>query len=341
MNLLKKFALTFFTLFALPTLASAHVKWFVDTGRVTEASHGITPFYSWGSIEVLTWGAIVLVAVFLFSIADQLFHTPKKLLKFGLEHEKVINRISQGVLGAFLISVSILWQVVLVPELPAVSLMANVLLWIQVFTGICLLLNIFPRTASVALFGLTLGLFFFGGFEAVLENTILLSLAVYFFIVNSPDDSIFFRLNKHAVEIVRIGAGISLITMAFTEKLLYPELGMEFLAVHNWNFMQPIFPWFTNELFVLSTGFAEMIFGILFVLGYITRITTVLITIFFAASVVTMMVQFGEWEVEDLVVYSAAILFVFYGHGRTKFFHAAWPKSIFHRNIISGKNNYK
>jgi uncharacterized membrane protein YphA (DoxX/SURF4 family) len=83
--------------------------------------------------------------------------------------------------------------------------------------------------------------------------------------------------------------------------------------------MQIVFPWFTNELFVLSVGFAEIIFGVLFVLGYMTRITTILIAIFFAFSVTTMLMQFGIWEVEDLVVYSAAIIFLFFGGGEIKF----------------------
>ena len=96
---------------------------------------------------------------------------------------------------------------------------------------------------------------------------------------------------------------------------------MQHLGVH----------WFTDTLFVLSTGFAEMIFGVIFILGYLTRINTIAIASFFAASVVTMFVQFGAWEVEDLVVYSAAILFICYGHGHTKFFHVIPEKSFLRR----------
>jgi uncharacterized membrane protein YphA (DoxX/SURF4 family) len=80
--------------------------------------------------------------------------------------------------------------------------------------------------------------------------------------------------------------------------------------------MSPILPWFTDKLFVLSTGFAEIIFGLLFIKGVMTRTTTVLIALFFACSVVTMLVYHGAWEAEDLVVYSAAILMLFYGSGK-------------------------
>ena len=60
--------------------------------------------------------------------------------------------------------------------------------------------------------------------------------------------------------------------------------------------------------------------GILFVLGFLTRINTIMIAVFFACSVTTMLVQTGKWEVEDLVVYAAAILFIFFGAGTKKLF---------------------
>jgi hypothetical protein len=170
---------------------------------------------------------------------------------------------------------------------------------------------------------------------SVAENAMLLALLAYFFIKHSPHNSKWRYLNNCSVEIVRIGTGITLITLAFTEKLMYPELGLDFLDVHHWNFMQTLgVTWFSNKLFVLSTGFAEMIFGVIFILGYLTRINTIAIACFFAASVITMMIQFGAWEVEDLVVYSAAVLFLFYGYGHTKFFHVIPQHSFWRRKHL-------
>ena len=313
--------------FFAPLVASAHVKWFVDTDAVIASGHGVTPFYSWGSKEVFVWSAVVLVVVLAFSFIDRWVRTPKRLLAFGFKHEWGINRISQAVLGVFLVMASLVWKVVLVPNLPVQDTITLILQGAQLIIGIMFITNITPRIASMLLVGLCAGLGIKFGLVMLLENAILLSLAFYFFIVSSkPESFTYTHFYKHAVEIVRIGTGVSLITLAFTEKLLYPELGMQFLAVHHWNFMQGLLPWFSDKLFVLSTGFAELIFGVLFIMGYITRITTVLIAIFFGLSVTTMLIQFKEWEVEDLVVYSAAILFVFFGHGRTKFFHFGWAK---------------
>jgi uncharacterized membrane protein YphA (DoxX/SURF4 family) len=324
----------FLSILFIPNLALAHVKWFVDTDEVIANSHGVTPFYSWGSKEVLIWGAIILITVFIFSLIDTYTKSPKKLLSFGLNHEKSINRVSQVVLGIFLVTVSFIWKIILVPDMHVDSTITHALEILQALIGVMYIFNIKPRLASGLLLILCAGLFWKEGFLALLENAILVSLALYFFIVNSKDTSIFAKYKKHAVEIVRIGTGVSLITLAFTEKMMYPELSLDFLSVHHWNFMQSLFPWFTDKLFVLSTGFAEMIFGILFILGYITRITTVLIAIFFAFSVITMLTQFGKWEVEDLQVYSAAILFIFFGHGKTKFFHFMWPNSKLHKRIL-------
>lgn len=325
---MKYFNYLFLCLFgALPLLASAHVKWFVDTQDVTSEFHNQTVFYSWGSKEVLVWSLIVFIVVLAFGFVDKKLKAPKSLVSFGLKNEKTINRVSQAVLGVFLISVSFLWKIIIIPDFEVASNASKILLVLQILIGLAYLVNWKPKYASVLLFVLTLSTCLYSGLDTLLENIILISLSIYFYIVNSKETSfVYKKFHNHAVEIVRLGTGISLIVLAFTEKLLYPELSLAFLDIHHWNFMQAIFPWFTNNLFVLSTGFAEMIFGILFIMGYITRITTILIAIFFAFSVTTMLIQFGAWEVEDLVVYSAAILFIFFGHGLTKFFYFSFGK---------------
>jgi uncharacterized membrane protein YphA (DoxX/SURF4 family) len=300
--------------FFVPSLVSAHVKWFVDSEDVIASSHNSVPFYSLASKEVFIWILISLAIIFVVSIIDRNVKTPKKLLAFGVKHESIINRVSQVILGLFLISVSFLWQIVIIPEAQVVDTLTRVLQYVQVAVGLLFVFNIKPRIASALLALFCFGLIFSHGYTAFFENAVLLALAVYFFIVHSEKGSYAFEFRKYGVEIVRVGAGVSLIVLAFTEKFLFPELSLTFLAEHHWNFMQPLFPWFTNELFVLSTGFAEMIFGVLFILGYMTRVTTIAIAVFFACSVVTMALQSSAWEVEDLVIYSVAVLLLFFGH---------------------------
>lgn len=314
----------------IPVLASAHVKWFVDSNQITSSESFL---YSLDSREVIVWSIVSVAVVLFFAILDKKIRKPKSLENFGLRNEKIINRISQVILGLFLVSVSFLWNIIIVPEFHVEDSLAIGLQYVQILVGLMYVFNVYPKIASYSLLALCFVVFFKFGFVSFLENAILVSLALYFLIINLRRNF----MTDHAVEIVRIGTGISLVTLAFTEKLLYPELSMSFLDVHSWNFMQAFFPWFTNNLFVLSTGFAEMIFGILFIMGYMTRTTTILIAIFFACSVTAMLLQFGEWEVEDLVVYSAAILFIFFGHGRTKFFHFVLPERLFLQKSLFGK----
>lgn len=332
---MKKLSYFYFALIALlfPFVSSAHVKWFVETDDIIANSHGVTSFYPITSSEVLIWSGIVVVIVIAFSILDKYLKAPSSLVNFGFNNIKTINRVSQVLLGIFLISITFIWKIVLVPNAPATTPLSIMLLVVQAVIGIMYILNYKPRLASILLAVFYFSLFFSGGIIALLENIMLLCLAIYFFTINTKDDLNINWLRAHSLEIIRIGTGISLITFAFTEKLLYPELSLQFLSVHHWNFMQAIFPLFTDKLFVLSTGFAELIFGLLFVFGYITRVTTILIALFFAASVTTMFIQFGAWETEDLVVYAAAVLFIFFGSGRNKFYHHIWPNSILQKQI--------
>lgn len=332
-----KYILLGLSVFLTPlALASAHVKWFVDTEAIIETSHNATPFYYFNSMEVIIWAIISTLTVLVFSIIDRYLPEPKKLFAYAVRHEKGIDRVVSVVLGLFLVTTSVIWKVVLMPEFPVTDAYSNLLQVVQFIAGLMFILGISVRSASVIVLGLCVALGFKVGVLEVFENLILVSLAFYFIIRHSPQNSYLKSLDKHAIEIVRIGTGIALIIMAFSEKLAYPELGLAFLDVHDWNFMQNILglTWYTDKLFVLSTGFAEMIFGIVFILGYVTRMNTLLITCFFAASVITMALQFNQWEVEDLVVYSAAVLFLFYGHGKTKFFHLVWPKSFLHHKVL-------
>lgn len=332
----KVFYLLILFLFTFFETVSAHVKWFVDTDSIVESKHGNTMFYYLTSEAVLWWAIIAAGVILVFSILDRFIKDPEFLTRFAAKHDRGIDRAVSVLIGLYLVSVSLVWNIILIPLIPVVDLGTFGLLIIQLTLGVMFVLGVGMRTAALGLLGLCAVMLYKTGLVEIGENLITISLALYLFIRHSPHTSLIKKLDRHAIEIVRIATGIALIVMAFSEKLMYPELALSFLDVHQWNFMYNMgLTWFTDELFVLSTGFAEMIFGIIFILGYLTRINTIILASFFAMSVVTMAVQFGLWEVEDLVVYAAAILFVFYGHGKTKFFHAVWPESILHTRTIT------
>lgn len=325
-------AIVFFAVLFVPLVSSAHVKWFVDAPTIEAQEHGGVPFYYLTSKEVVVWSVIALLIVVGFSIFDRILPEPKKLKAFGEKHERGINRIVEIFIGLFLLAITFLWGIVVSPDLPIASLATLIFGFVQVLSALLLIFGVSQRLAALmfALIYISFGVM--AGWMPFVENIMFLALAFYIFIKNSPEGSRAKKMDDYSVEIVRIGVAISLIVLAFTEKLMYPELGLEFLDVHKWNFMQSLgLSWFSDNLFVLSAGFAEMIFGIIYIFGYLTRINTLVMATFFAMSVVTMALQFHQWEMEDLPVYAAAVIFLFYGYGKTRFFHRMKEDSVWRR----------
>jgi len=306
----------------LPSLAYAHVKWFVDSEEVIKSNHDLTPFYYINSNEVLIWSGILLAVVLVAGILDKYIKEPNKIVEFAHKNDRKITRAVEILLGIFLVCITFMWNVVISPDLGINSLPTLITAILQLFVGVFLIFGVIPRVTSSILLFIYIVFVILAGWVAGLENIISAVLAIYIFLKNSPDGVYISKYKKYAVEIVRVGVAVSLITLAFTEKLIYPELALSFLNEHNWNFMQMIgMTWFTDNLFVLSAGFAEIIFGLIYLFGYLTRINTLVMSGFFATSVFTMLISFNKWEVEDLVIYAAAIIFIFYGYGDTKFFY--------------------
>lgn len=302
----------------LPAVVLAHGKWLVPNYQnVILQQHGTYTFYTMRSPAVWAWIGISVLVVACAAYLHRTLHSWHALERFAHARKHLIDHVAQLVLGVFLVATALFWNVVIVPSEVVTTPLLVTLKYIQIIIGLMYVFHIAPRYASMGLIILTSVITLSSGIESIFENIIMFSLALYFYLMHTRVTGVWVSLQKYAVDIVRIGTGVSLITLACTEKLLYPELGMQFLALHPWNFMLPYFPWFTDQLFVLSTGFAEMLFGIVFVFGYITRINTVVIALFFAASVSTMLYQAQIWEVEDFVVYCAAILLFFFSHGHT------------------------
>ena len=310
----------FFAMFAcaIPTLASAHAKWLVpEYQNVIDTQHGAYQFYTLTSTPVLLWILFSIATVFSARFLHHHLREPKAFMRLANTHRVGIDRAAQCILGVFLVATALFWNVVILPAEVVTLPVLVALKYVQVAIGALFIFHFMPRSASIGLIALTAVVTIAHGIEAVLENTILFALAFYFYLMHTKTHGMWAVLKTYSIDIVRIGTGVSLIVLAFTEKLLYPELSMQFLVLHHWNFMQLIFPWFSNELFVLSTGMAEMLLGIVCIFGYMTRITTLVIATFFAISVTTMFWQANVWEVEDFVVYCAAVLLLAFAHNNT------------------------
>jgi uncharacterized membrane protein YphA (DoxX/SURF4 family) len=114
-----------------------------------------------------------------------------------------------------------------------------------------------------------------------LENTLFLSIAVFFFMTGrgriSIDRLILPKLDppawlaRDAVIPLRIGMGVSLVVVAFTEKLANQPLALDFLRVHPLNFTAALGLPISDEMFVLAAGSVELLIGLFILLGIFNR----------------------------------------------------------------------
>jgi uncharacterized membrane protein YphA (DoxX/SURF4 family) len=86
--------------------------------------------------------------------------------------------------------------------------------------------------------------------------------------------------------------------------------------------MSPYFPWYTDYLFTLSAGTMEALFGLIFILGVVTRLNALAIAIFFSIPIFIL----GPIELAGhLPHFCAVVLLLLFGSG--EHFKAAYPIS--------------
>ena len=137
------------------------------------------------------------------------------------------------------------------------------------------------RISAALLAAIWFASFWIVGPEATFENTLFLGVAVFFFMAGRGPLSIDrlllpkleppARLVRNAVIPLRIGLGISLTVVAFTEKLANQPLAADFLRGHPLNFTAALGLPLSNELFVLFAGSVELLIGLWITLGIFNR----------------------------------------------------------------------
>jgi uncharacterized membrane protein YphA (DoxX/SURF4 family) len=139
----------------------------------------------------------------------------------------------------------------------------------------------FARAAAVVLALLWgLGIIVVGP-EAMLENVHYLGFAGFFYLAGrgplAVDRLIFPRLEppaalmRRALPVMRVGVGLSLVTVAFTEKLANVPLAESFLAQYPLNFTGALGLPLPDEFFILSAGTVELIVGLFILFGIFPR----------------------------------------------------------------------
>jgi len=270
----------FISLFIFSSDASAHLKWFVDNGQVIPSNIQ----YSLISIEVII-GALLC----LFAVAVAVFINKKITYEVSVSDgsKKVIMRLFSILIGISLLSSSYS-EVVLAAHYIVSNPVLVVLQYAQAIVGLMLIFNLFTTSAALVLIVIYAMLGSQFGMLEILDYLNILGVAL--FLVLSNRERI--QQQDFAVPALRVLTGCALVVLAFSEKLLNPNLGLNFLAVNDWNFMQTLgVAGYSNELFILSAGFVELLIGTLFILGLVTRINTLVLLFFMITSNVVFVVQ--------------------------------------------------
>jgi uncharacterized membrane protein YphA (DoxX/SURF4 family) len=137
------------------------------------------------------------------------------------------------------------------------------------------------RVAAAALGLLWFSGVFLVGLEPMLENVLYLGFAAFFLLTGrgplSVDRLLFPRLepraelSRYAVPAARVGVGLSLAFVAFTEKFANVPLGLSFLEEYPLNFTGILGVPLTDEAFVLCAGAVELLVGLWIALGIFAR----------------------------------------------------------------------
>ncbi len=137
------------------------------------------------------------------------------------------------------------------------------------------------RIAAVALAALWLTGVFLVGLEPMLDSAMYLGFAAFFFLAGrgpiSIDRLILPRLEpsaklmSRAIPALQAGLGVSLVVVAFTEKLANIPLAAAFLERYPLNFTSALGVPMSNETFILCAGAVELLVGLWILFGIFPR----------------------------------------------------------------------
>ena len=270
------------TMCMIGTGAAAHVNWFVERGAEPLASFNVSDpiFMIWLCLAFM----MVLFSVWLDGKLPTLRIADTKLRHDFMEILRVFTGMS------FLLTA---YEGSLVaPHKVADGTFGFLLVITQAVIGIMLIANRWIKVAAISMLALHAGVAVKFGILPALEYAIIIGIAC-FLLLNSIEDEKRRELFKpYSVDVLRIWTGISLVALAFGEKLAPSSLGQVFVAQYQWNFLQALgFTFFDDRLFVLSAGMVEAVIGIVLILGTTVRLAVLALSVMMAISNVVFIIQ--------------------------------------------------
>lgn len=298
---------------ALPHAAYGHVKWFA------ESTKEIRP-YQITDVPVLL-SIIFVVVVLLGGIFLE------KRLRVPRWYSRLIQQTAPTILSLASVGFGLSFIIfsyngfIFAPNLPVDSF-SSPLLIMQILAGCMILFGVYERVGGFLLIILYLLAIVKFGFIEMMDTLEMVGFAFYAMIIGRPKwkicESQFIcrathHIHQYGVSILRIGIGLNLIILGFSEKILKPSLTHNFLSVYDWNFMHNIgFTWFTDYWFAYAGGVVEVLFGLFFLFGFVTRLSVIALAVF----LITTLVLLGPIElIGHLPHFSIALVLLVFGAG--------------------------
>jgi len=270
--------------------AEAHKGWFLDT----------TPYpLHWSTyLQPLPVGMTLLAVLAVAALAWFQRHVrPTGFLPnpehFGADPTRLAKLYSLMPLllalhVAIPLAINAMQRHLFVPDVP---LPLSLLDLCELGIALALAYGLLTRAAAVALAALWLLGIPLVGLRPMLENAEFLGFAAFFWCAGRGPlafDSVLFPhlnpgrvLQRYAIPAVRIGIAVSLITVAFTEKLANLPYALAFLQKYPLNFVHQIGLPLSDTLFLVGAGGVELGIGLMLLFNVFTREVSILAWVFF------------------------------------------------------------
>lgn len=298
-----------------PSSIFAHVKWFASPTSQNSKPYNIT------DLPVISWIIISIVVITVGILIDRKLKIPTALKNFFQNQSQNAISIASMAFGASLLIFSS-QGFLFAPNLTSNSGLFMTLIYLQTLSGLMILLGFFSRIGGVILlFVFLLSLFLFGFIE-MLDTAEIVGFAIFTIIINRSKwqvldpliiKNLTHQFKNYGLPLLRVFTGANLVILGFSEKILDPSLTSDFLFNYHWNFLHNLgITIYTDYWFAFSAGVVEILFGIFFILGLITRLTTITLSLV----LITTMFLLGPKEViGHLPHFAIALIFIFNGSG--------------------------
>ena len=266
----------------VPVVAAAHERWFTPEGPYSAPVW--SDLVSWPVLLALLSGAgaVALLRGIQRLVDDPLWPRPPFFQRMELAAPAIL-----GVQTAIAIIFAASRLDLFAPniDLPR-NVLGVVIAAIATVAAFSFITGVLTRWGAIIVIGLFILSFSITPWYEAMEQFLIVGIALFLVatgrgVVRMDDEAeedrsaLTERLRPHALTILRVSAGISVLVLGFTEKLLAVELGEAFLREYpRFNFMRELgVEWFTDRRFIYAAGIVEATAGFALLSGYLTRVT--------------------------------------------------------------------